>query len=86
MSKNISLSINNHIAIYDKKFQNKSITNPQLALWAKEEFKLNKSPSPSTISKILKKVEQGLLKPTPNKDRKRTRKGKWPVTFIILKQ
>ena len=83
MSKNVSLSIENHMQIYEKKLSKPSMTNPELAQWAKDEFNLSKLPSSSTISKCLKRVREGDTNQTDVKNRKRIRKGKWPVRISI---
>ncbi|EPB91822.1 hypothetical protein HMPREF1544_01330 [Mucor circinelloides 1006PhL] len=76
--KNASLSIQNHFEICELKKKKSSWTNVQLAMWAKEEYNLPKAPHSSTVSKILKRGEQGLTEQTDIKNRRRSRKGKWP--------
>jgi hypothetical protein len=80
--KNVSLSIQNRLDIYDMKKKKSSMTNAQLAMWAKEEFQLTKAPDSSTISKILKRGAEGSIKQSDIKNRKRVRKVKWPVIIF----
>ena len=77
--KNASLSIQNHFEICELKKKKPSWTNVQLAMWAEEKYNLPKAPDSSTVSKILKRGEQGLTEQTDIKNRRRSRKGKWPV-------
>ncbi|KAL7327757.1 hypothetical protein PS15p_206142 [Mucor circinelloides] len=76
--KNASLSIQNHFEICELKKKKPSWTNVQLAMWTKEEYNLPKAPDSSTVSKIFKRGEQGLTEQTDIKNRRRSRKGKWP--------
>lgn len=80
---NVSLTMDNRLDICNKKKSRPTMTNDDLAHWAKEEFNLLKLPSASTISKILKRGSQGLIKPDEFKSRKRARKGKWPVSVLF---
>ncbi|EPB81418.1 hypothetical protein HMPREF1544_11853 [Mucor circinelloides 1006PhL] len=77
---NASLSIQNHFEICELKKKKPSWwTNVQLAMWAEEKYNLPKAPDSSTVSKILKRGEQGLTEQTDIKNRRRSRKGKkWP--------
>lgn len=52
--------LDNHLEIYEKKKSKPSMTNPELADWAQVQFKLEKKPNPSTISKILKRGAERL--------------------------
>ncbi|OAD76884.1 Homeodomain-like DNA binding domain-containing transcription factor [Phycomyces blakesleeanus NRRL 1555(-)] len=76
--KNILLNIANHLEICDMKKKKPSISNPQLAEWAKKTFGFQKAPDASTISKILKRGDQVLIMQADVKNRKCVIKGQWP--------
>ncbi|OAD81105.1 hypothetical protein PHYBLDRAFT_72926 [Phycomyces blakesleeanus NRRL 1555(-)] len=60
ISKCLDHHIANHFEICDMRKKKPSMSNPQLAEWAKETFGLQKASDASTISKILKRKDQGL--------------------------
>lgn len=84
MSKNASLTKENHQLIFEHNQANSKLTHEELAKWAKEKFKLSKVSSRTTITKSLKRIRTEGPGNTPeNAKRKRDAQGKYPVNNAI---
>ena len=83
---NVALTTDQQLTIAERKKSNPRTTNQELALWAKDQFKLFKAPDISTISKVLKRQKLQEQTQTSNIDtsRKRQRKAEHPVCIFTV--
>ncbi|KAF7721748.1 hypothetical protein EC973_004165 [Apophysomyces ossiformis] len=80
-NKHISLTNKQREQICAYKLAHPTITHEELATWAMEEFKLHKLPTKSTISRMLKRLEEEAASGSNDDNKKgRITKGKWPAT------
>ena len=81
---NVSLTTDQQLTIAERKKSNPRTTNGELALQAKDQFKLFKAPDISTISKALKrqKLQEQTETSSIDTSRKRQQQAKHPICIF----